>query len=182
MGKFVKLIKVGYMEGVSEPWCNDQGVAILPFVYQYNQYWFLLIHETNPLLKGRLHQSYGSLTGGCELKKDILTTVKDELIEETGINIKNNDQATIYNLGSYYANKTNIKIWHLFAIDLSDLDLNLQETYYGKGDGSIGEKGIHGAFINEFDLDKSNDTLVLAIYAKLRLGNILNENNKEKEQ
>lgn len=180
MGKFVKLIKAGYMEGVSEPWCNDQGVAILPFIYQYNQYWFLLIHETNPLLNGKLHQSYGTLTGGCELKKDILTTVKDELIEETGINIKdkNNDKATIYNLGSYYANKTNIKIWHLFAIDLSDLELNLQETYYGKGDGSIGEKGIRGVFVNEFDLDKSNDTLALAIYAKLKIENILEDNSK----
>lgn len=180
MPKFVKLIKADFMEGVSEPWCNDQGVAVLPFIYQYNQYWFLLIHEMNPLLKGRLHQSYGTLTGGCELKKDILKTVKDELLEETGINIKNNDKAIIHNLGSYYANKTNIKIWHLYAIDLTDLGLNLQETYYGKGDGSVGEKGINGVFVNEVDLDKTNDTLALAIYGKLKIENILNDNSNLK--
>ncbi|WP_342254521.1 hypothetical protein [Spiroplasma endosymbiont of Zeiraphera isertana] len=42
MGKFLKLITNGFMTGVSEPWCNNEGVAVLPFVYKYNQYWFLL--------------------------------------------------------------------------------------------------------------------------------------------
>ncbi|BDT03449.1 hypothetical protein SHM_10950 [Spiroplasma ixodetis] len=45
MGKFLKLITNGFMIGVSEPWCNNEGVAVLPFVYKYNQYWFLLMKE-----------------------------------------------------------------------------------------------------------------------------------------
>ncbi|MBE4703785.1 hypothetical protein [Spiroplasma platyhelix] len=177
MKKWVKLIKADFMYGVSEPWCDDQGVAILPFIYQYNQYWFLLIHEANPLLKGRLHQSYGTLTGGCELKLDLLTTVKNELYEETGINVKKNEDVIFHDLGSYYANKTNIKIWHLYAVDLTSLNLNLQETYHGKGDGSAGEKNINGVFVNEVDLDKTNDSLALAIYGKLKLEKILNNPN-----
>lgn len=177
MKKWIKLIKADFMQGVSEPWCDDQGVAILPFIYEYNQYWFLLIHEANPLLEGKLHQSYGTLTGGCELKTDILTTVKNELHEETGINIKKNENITVYDLGSYYANKTNIKIWHLYAVDLTPLNLNLQETYYGKGDGSVGEKNINGVFVNEIDLGKTNDTLALAIYGKLKLEKVLNDPN-----
>lgn len=177
MKKWIKLIKADFMHGVSEPWCNDQGVAVLPFIYQYNQYWFLLIHEANPLLHGRLHQSYGTLTGGAELKADLVTTVKNELLEETGINIKKNEEVSIYDLGSYYANKTNIKVWHLYAIDLTSLNLNLQETYHGKGDGSVGEKGINGVFVNEVDLAKTNDTFALAIYGKLKLDKIINDNN-----
>lgn len=175
MKKWLKLIKADFMHGVSEPWCNDQGVAILPFIYQYNQYWFLLIHEANPLLHGRLHQSYGTLTGGAELKTDFLTTVKNELLEETGINIKKNETVNIHDLGSYYANKTNIKIWHLYAVDLTSLNLNLQETYYGKGDGSIGEKNINGVFVNEVDLGKTNDTLALAIYGKMKLDKVISD-------
>lgn len=178
MKKWLKLIKADFMHGVSEPWCNDEGVAILPFVYQYNQYWFLLIHEMNPLLNGRLHQSYGTLTGGCELKTDLLTTVKTEILEETGINVKKNEHVTFYDLGSYYANKTNIKIWHLYAVDLTSLHLNLQETYYGKGDGTIGEKNINGVFVNEVDLGKTNDTFALAIYGKLKLEKILSDATK----
>lgn len=177
MSKWIKLIKSDFMHGVSEPWCNDQGVAILPFYYQYNQYWFLLIHEQNPLLKDKLHQNYGTLTGGCELKIDLITTVKKELYEETGINVKENDNINFYDLGSYYANKTNIKIWHLFAIDLTTLNLDLEKIYYGKGDGSTGEKNINGIFVNELNLAKVNDTLALAIYGKLKLDKILTNNS-----
>ncbi len=28
MHKFLEIIKKGHMEGVSEPWCNNEGVAI----------------------------------------------------------------------------------------------------------------------------------------------------------
>lgn len=182
MKKWVKLIKANFMHGVSEPWCNDEGVAVLPFVYRYNQYWFLLIEEANPLFEGRAHQNYGTLTGGCEkkceTKHDILTTVKKEILEETGINIKKNEDVSFYDLGSYYANKINVKVWHLYAVDLTPLKLNLQETYFGKGDGSIGEKNINGIFVNEADLGKSNDTFALAIYGKLKLDNIITETSQ----
>ncbi|WP_425381670.1 hypothetical protein [Spiroplasma endosymbiont of Polydrusus pterygomalis] len=53
MGKFLKLITNGFMMGVSEPWCNNEAVAVLPFIYQNNQYWFLLINENNPLFEDK---------------------------------------------------------------------------------------------------------------------------------
>ncbi|MGL5268423.1 MAG: hypothetical protein ACRC8P_01445 [Spiroplasma sp.] len=177
MKKWVKVIKANFMYGISEPWCNDEGVAVLPFIYQYNQYWFLLINEVNPLFEGRAHQNYGTLTGGCKSKIDPLTTVKTELLEETGINVRKNEDVSFYNLGSYYANKINVKIWHLYAIDLTPLNLNLQETYFGKGDGSVGEKNINGIFINEADLGQTNDSFALAIYGKLKLENIISNSN-----
>lgn len=36
--KYLKLIKVEFMHGVEEPWCNNQGVAILPYVLKDNEY------------------------------------------------------------------------------------------------------------------------------------------------
>lgn len=100
-------------------------------------------------------------------------TVRDEIQEETGINISDLKHEYIYNLGSYYANKNSIKIWHFYAVDISSLNLDLKISYFGKGDGSIGEKGITGNFVKEKELDKVNDSLALAIYGKLRWNNII---------
>ncbi|WP_338986651.1 hypothetical protein [Spiroplasma endosymbiont of Dasysyrphus albostriatus] len=58
------------------------------------------------------------------------------------------------------------------------MNLDLKLSYFGKGDGSIGENGINGIFINESELDKVNDALTLAIYGKLRLNNTLVNINK----
>lgn len=93
-----------------------------------------------------------------------MQTVKDEIFEETGININGLKSNYIYSLGSYYANKTSIKQWHFYAVDVTTLNLDLTLVYFGKGDGSIGEKGISGIFVNESELDKVNDALTLAIY------------------
>lgn len=173
MGKFLKLVTSDFMEGVSEPWCNNEGVAVLPFVYQDNQYWFLLINEKNPLFKNKELSYFGTLTGGCEINKSPLETVKNEVLEETGININDLKDNYIYEFGSYYANKTSIKLWHFYAIDVSSLNLDLKVTYFGKGDGSTGENGINGSFVNENQLANINDALALAIYGKLRWSNII---------
>ncbi|WP_425377490.1 hypothetical protein [Spiroplasma endosymbiont of Aleiodes alternator] len=178
MGKFLKLITNGFMTGVSETWCNNEGVAVLPFVYKYNQYWFLLMKEKNPLFENKKISFFSTLTGGCKLGKSSLETVKNEILEETGINIRSLKLDCIYRLGSYYANKTSIKIWHFYAVDLSSLNLDLKLSYFGKGDGSIGENGINGIFINESELDKVNDALTLAIYGKLWLNNTIVNINK----
>lgn len=173
MSKFLKLITNGFMTGVSEPWCNNEGVAVLLFVYKYNQYWFLLINEKNPLFEDRKLSQFSTLTGGCELNKSWLQTAKDEILEETGININGLKNDYVYNLGSYYANKTSIKKWHFYAVDVTSLKLDLRLTYFGKGDGSVGEKDISGTFVNENDLYDVNDALALAIYGKLRWNNTL---------
>lgn len=173
MGKFLNLITVDFMEGVEEPWCNNQGVVVLPYVYQYDAYWFLLIKEKNPLFKNLKYNPYGSITGGCEKNKPVVETVINELLEETGIDVKNNKKITIHELGSYYANKTSTKLWHLYGVDLTKLELNIKKTFSGPGDGSIGEQGISGEFIDLAGLSNCNDALALAAYARLILKNII---------
>lgn len=178
MSKFLKLITNGFMTGVSEPWCNNKGVAVLLFTYKNNQYWFLLINEKNPLFEDKKISYLSTLTGGCQLNKSPLQTVKDEILEETGININGLKNDYIYSLGSYYTNKTSIKKYHFYAVDVTSLNLDLTLIYFGEGDGSIGEKGISGTFVNESELDKVNDALTLAIYGKLRLNNMIVNINK----
>lgn len=178
MGKFLKLITNGFMTGVSEPWCNNEAVAVLLFVYKNNQYWFMLINEKNPLFENKKISHFSTLTGGCQLNKTPLQTVKDEILEETGININQLKSDYIYSLGSYYSNKTSIKKWHFYAVDITSLNLDLTLIYFGKGDGSIGENGISGSFVNENELDKVNDALTLAIYGKLRWNNTILNINK----
>ncbi|WP_308149316.1 hypothetical protein [Spiroplasma sp. AdecLV25b] len=173
MHKFLEIIKKDGMEGVSEPWCDNEGVAILPFVFQHNQYWFLLINEKNPLFENKLETKYGTLTGGCKKQQTVLKTVMDELVEETGIDITSLHKENIYAVGNYYANKTSIKLWHLYAIDISSLNLDLKETYLGLGDNTDYERGISGSFVNEKEFATVNDTLALAIYAKLCLNKII---------
>ncbi|BDT05021.1 hypothetical protein [Spiroplasma ixodetis] len=78
---FVKLIKVDFMHGVEEPWTNNKGVAILPYVLKDNEYYYLLVKENNPLFKNKQISEYSTITGGVE-KKDLNTTVINEMKEE----------------------------------------------------------------------------------------------------
>lgn len=172
MGNFLKLINIDFMEGVSEPWCNNQGIVLLPFVKKYSQYWFLLIKEKNPLFKNLKHTKLGSLTGGVE-EDNLIETVKKELLEETGIDVKTSKHFHIYHLGEYYANKTNIKLWHFYAVDLTRLNLDISKIYQGAGDGTIGETDIKGEFVNISELSVTNDALTLAAFAQLVLKKII---------
>ncbi|WP_342276034.1 hypothetical protein [Spiroplasma endosymbiont of Nebria brevicollis] len=142
-------------------------------MFQHNQSWFLLINEKNPLFETKLETKYGTLTGGCKKEQTVLQTVMDEVLEETGIDITALSKENIYAVGSYYANKTSIKLWHLYALDISSLNLDLKETYFGPGDNSKGERGINGSFVNQKEFVGVNDTLALAIYAKLCLNKII---------
>ncbi|WP_342274759.1 hypothetical protein [Spiroplasma endosymbiont of Phycita roborella] len=158
--EFLKLIKKDFMYGVEEPWCNNQGVAILPYVLEDNQYFFLLLtNENNPLFKDKKISKYSSITGGLE-NLDPYQTVINEMLEETGINVKN-DKSKIYYLGKHYANKSSTKLWYFFTIDLTNLNLNLNAIYKGKGDGTKAEEVISAEFVNYKDLNKSNDALCL---------------------
>lgn len=174
MNKFLELIKKDNIQGVSEPWCNNKGVAVLPFVFRHNQYWFLLINEKNPLFEDIQVSQSGTLTGDCEKQQPILTTVIDEVLTKTGINITSLPKKNIYAVGHYYANKTSIKLWYLYALDISSLNLDLKATYFGLDDGSKNKIGISGNFVNEKEFATiNNDTLALAIYAKLCLNKII---------
>ncbi|WP_252320897.1 hypothetical protein, partial [Spiroplasma endosymbiont of Lariophagus distinguendus] len=162
--EFLKLVKADYMHGVEEPWCNNQGVAILPYVIKNNEYYYLLVIENNPLFKDKEISKYGTITGGLE-NFDPYQTVINEMLEETGIDVKN-DKSKIYYLGKHYANKSSTKLWYFFSIDLTMLNLDLTKTYKGSGDGTEAEKDIIAKFISYEKICKSNDSLCLAIFAK----------------
>ncbi|WP_342273119.1 hypothetical protein [Spiroplasma endosymbiont of Acasis viretata] len=51
--EYLKLIKVEFMHGVEEPWCNNQGVAILPYVLKDNEFHYLLTKNITHYLKIR---------------------------------------------------------------------------------------------------------------------------------
>ncbi|WDA55037.1 MAG: NUDIX hydrolase (plasmid) [Spiroplasma endosymbiont of Drosophila atripex] len=173
--EYLKLIKVEFMHGVEEPWCNNQGVAILPYVLKDNEYHYLLTKEYNPLFKNKQISQYSTITGGLE-KHSHYQTVINEMLEETGIDIRNK-KVKIHYLGKHYANKSSTKLWYFYGIDLSKLDLDLTKTYKGTGDGSIGEKEISARFISSKQLNKSNDALSLATYGKLTLKNLISFDN-----
>lgn len=167
--KWMKIFQKGHMFGVKEPWCNNQGVVILPYVIKNNAYYYLLVKEYNPLFLNNQISEYSSITGGLE-NLDPYVTVINEMKEEVGINInENNKNIKIYYLGKHYANKSSTKLWYYFAIDLSKLDLDLDLTYKGGTDGSVGEENISGKFISQEQLKKCNDSLGLAVYGKLKL-------------
>ncbi|WP_252319273.1 NUDIX domain-containing protein, partial [Spiroplasma endosymbiont of Lariophagus distinguendus] len=161
---FIKPIKVDFMYGVEEPWCNNQGVAILPYVLKDNKYHFLLTKEYNPLFKNKQISEYSTITGGLE-NLDPYQTVINEMLEETGIDVKNK-KVKIYYLGKNYANKSSTKLWYFFVLDLTDMNLDLTRTYKGTGDGTDAEKEISSKFVSYKELTKSNDILCLANWKK----------------
>ncbi|WP_342273365.1 ankyrin repeat domain-containing protein [Spiroplasma endosymbiont of Acasis viretata] len=163
-----KTIKNGFIH-VEEPWCNNQGVAILPYVLKDNEYYFLQIHnEKNPAHEISKISQYSTITGGLETM-DYYTTVVKEMWEETGIDISGNN-VVIDKFNWSFANKSSNKKWFLYAIDLTNLNLNITKTYYGKGgDGTYFEKDIHAKFINSFTLVSTGDILSTSIWGKLNL-------------
>jgi len=173
--EYLKLIQVEFMHGVEEPWCNNQGVAILPYVVKDNDIHYLLSTEYNPLFKNKQISQYSTITGGIE-NNNHYQTVINEMFEETGIDIKNK-KIKIHYLGKHYANKSSTKLWYFYGIDLSKLGLDLTVTYKGKSDNSVGEKEISARFVNEKQLNKSNDALSLATYGKLNLKNLIGFDN-----
>ncbi|WP_342273366.1 ankyrin repeat domain-containing protein [Spiroplasma endosymbiont of Acasis viretata] len=130
-----KTIKNGFIH-VEEPWCNNQGVAILPYVLKDNEYYFLQIHnEKNPAHEISKISQYSTITGGLETM-DYYTTVVKEMWEETGIDISGNN-VVIDKFNWSFANKSSNKKWFLYAIDLTNLNLNITKTYYGKGGDTL---------------------------------------------
>ncbi|WP_342274437.1 hypothetical protein [Spiroplasma endosymbiont of Phycita roborella] len=171
---FVKIIKEDFYCGVEEPWNNNKGVAILPYVLKDNEYHYLLNKEYNPLFKNKQIGEYSTITGGVENKTHYQTVI-NEMLEETGINVSNKKEK-IYYLGKHYANKISTKEWYLYGIDLTDTNLDLNATYKGSGDGTIAEEKSFAKFVNKTILDMCNDVLSLAIYGKLNLNKKMESN------
>ncbi|WP_342273877.1 NUDIX hydrolase [Spiroplasma endosymbiont of Phycita roborella] len=162
--EFIKLIKVGFMYGVEEPWCNNQGVAILPYVIKENKYYFLLVKELNTLYSEE--PTWATITGGLE-KYELIQTVINEMWEETGIDIIDKKDKINY-CNTYYGNKSSTKKWNIFYIDLTDMNLDLNITYKGSGDGTEIEKNTFAKFFNYEEMEsKCRDLFCLAICQKI---------------
>ncbi|WDA55020.1 MAG: NUDIX hydrolase (plasmid) [Spiroplasma endosymbiont of Drosophila atripex] len=173
--EYLRMIKVEFMHGVEEPWCNNQGVAIFPYVIKNNQYYYLLSKEYNPLFKNKTISQYSTITGGLE-NNNHYQTVIDEMLEEAGIDVTNK-KVKIHYLGKHFANKSSTKLWYFYGIDLTKLNLDLTKIYKGIGDNTVGEKEISAKFVSHKKLNKSNDALSLATYGKLNLKNLINFDN-----
>ncbi|WP_252321008.1 hypothetical protein, partial [Spiroplasma endosymbiont of Lariophagus distinguendus] len=174
--KFIEVkIENGFIY-VEEPWCNNQGVAILPYVLKDNEYYYLQIQkEKNPAheIVSKISQN-STITGGVE-SLDYYTTVVKEMWEETGIDISGNN-VVINRFNHSFANKSSNKKWFLYAIDLTNLNLDINKIYYGKGgDGTEFEKGIHAKFVTNESLISSNDLLSTAIKGKLAIKKEIND-------
>ncbi|WP_342257708.1 ankyrin repeat domain-containing protein [Spiroplasma endosymbiont of Nomada ruficornis] len=174
--KFIGVkIKNGFIY-VEEPWCNNQGVAILPYVLKDNQYYYLQIHkEKNPAheIVSKISQ-YSTITGGLE-SMDYYTTVVKEMWEEVGIDISGNN-VLINRFNHSFSNKSSNKKWFLYAINLTNLNLDINKIYYGKGgDGTNFEKGIHGKFVTNESLINSNDLLSISIKGKTTIKKEIND-------
>ncbi|WJG70825.1 hypothetical protein [Spiroplasma ixodetis] len=153
------------MHGVEEPWCNNKGVAILPFIIKDDgSCYFMQTCESNPLFNKNKLGKYSSITGGVE-NNNPLETVYNEMLEETGIFLTKD--TPIYFLGTHYTSKISTKVWYYYAIDLTALNLDINDKYYGYGDGTIGENSLYSKFIPETELRFSNDSFSLTIYGKL---------------
>lgn len=96
--EWIKIVNKNGFIGIKEPWCNNQGVAILPFIKKDDEYYFLQIHETNPLLDENKIGKYSTITGDLE-NLDCLKTVHTELEEEVGITLSK--ITPIYSLGCH---------------------------------------------------------------------------------
>ncbi|WP_339047559.1 NUDIX hydrolase [Spiroplasma endosymbiont of Colias croceus] len=178
--EYLKIIKVEFMHGVEEPWCNNKGVAILPYVLKDNDYYYLLTQEYNPLFKNKQISQYSTITGGLE-NNNHYQTVINEMFEETGIDIRNK-KVKIHYLGKHFANKISTKLWYFYGIDLTDMNLDLNIIYKGAGDNSVGEKEISARFVNEKQLNRSNDSLSLATHSKLTLKNLISFDNNRNQK
>jgi len=70
--EYLKIIEVEFMHGIEEPWCNNQGVAILPYVLKDNEYHYLLTKEYNPLFKNKQISEYSTIVLSQEELKIII--------------------------------------------------------------------------------------------------------------
>ena len=121
----------GY-EYLYEDRCNSNIISILPFKKNIDfnklspmftnfndikEFEFLLRFEAVP------HISLDkviptSITGGCDISHSVIFTAIKELKEESGYLI---EESNLINLGSVFGTKSSAGIYHLFAVDLSNI-------------------------------------------------------------
>jgi 8-oxo-dGTP pyrophosphatase MutT (NUDIX family) len=139
--------------------CNGSIVVVLP----YRKTWgapvqYLLRSEVTPCWDVS-NQSLSGLTGGVDEGHTPLQTAKIELLEEAGYEAEEEDFIT---LGTCRGTKSTDTIYHIFAIDLSEVE----KTGEAEGDGSQLEAEATCIWTEDYG-DSDDSQLAMAI---LRLG------------
>lgn len=180
--KWVSLLKMvcpeknvnGYVY-THETRCDGHIVSVLPFRFitvglssridgKYDQYEreeleLLLRHEITPCWDVD-RQIVSSITGGVgkELTPD--ETAVEEIEQEAGYVIETDD---LIDLGTCFGVKSSDTIYHLFAVNLTDREKEMDAL----GDGSELERLAECRWHSEQDICEVEDPLVYANYVRL---------------
>lgn len=177
--KWLEMIdKDGYIF-MSSPWCDGQGVVVLP--YRVKEYMapfsvdgpdyitqYLLMMEKRPC-HGDVLKPY-SLTGGCDKKGETpAETAARELREEAGYIV---DAADLIPLGIMRESKASDMVTHVFAARIYD-DTPFEEP---QKDGTSAEADAYGVWMSESQATWDSDDPLVS-HAILRLQNRRNRPN-----
>lgn len=108
--------------------CDGKIIVTLPFRTVGSKTEYLLRNEVTPCWG--LKSEISSITGGFEPEKGIEGTAVLEIEEEAGYEVAEKD---LINLGTVRGTKSSDTVYHLFAVDLTDV----KKTTEAKGDGSV---------------------------------------------
>ena len=141
---------------VHETRCNGAITAILPYRIKNDVTEYLLRHEVTPCW----HVSkkiISSITGGVEAHQTPLENTIQELEEEAGY-IR--DKNEFISLGTMRGTKSSDTTYHLFTINLTDVERNKSPD----GDGSALEKKAHCEWHK--NINNAKDPLIYALHYK----------------
>lgn len=138
--------------------CNGKIISVLPFRFNENdKLEFLLRDEFTPAWSG-VDTIISSITGGYESDLGLMGTAIEEMNEEAGYIVRENE---IIPLGWSYGSKSSDTKYYLYSVDLTN---KIKETS-ASGDGSILE--AEATCFWSSDISLARDPWVYVIYAKL---------------
>jgi len=155
-------------EYLHSPWCNGEGVAILPFRRTASSftrldaidYEFLGRFEVCPAHSNDFELC--SITGGMDKQgENPMITAWRELIEEGGYRVP---LENIIPLGTVRPSKASDTKTHLFAVNL---DKGFDE-FEAIGDGTPCEEGAYCKWVSRDNILLAKDSLLHAMYVRLR--------------
>lgn len=159
--KYFKVVKKDYEKAsMTGLWVEGKNVAVLP--YYLNEQGkidkFGVINECNPLKENNFFVT--AVTGGVEENETTLFGAKRELLEETGLNVENDDR-WIY-LGDLTTSKQTNEKHQCFAVNVTDIAKS-----NAKGDGSENEKLSEYQIVKIENVNEIDDCFINSLVLKL---------------
>ncbi|WP_324655133.1 NUDIX domain-containing protein [Bacillus paranthracis] len=147
------------------PWCNSEGVAILPYKRVVVNNWghtemqFLGRYELCPSHSDKLE--LGAIMGGMDKEgEEPIVTAWRELIEEGGLKVPVDN---IMYLGTSMPSKSSDNIMYLYAVDI---DKGFEEVE-ATGDGTLIEEGGYSKWISLSELVNAKEPLLQTMYLRM---------------